>query len=244
MASRPSGSESRSLPIALSLLPALVLALGLGIFVVSNPGFRAEAVLAWDLLWEGEPEALQVWLLGFGAWAPIISGLLQFVTSIFPPGPSFILGIVNAMLYGALLGGLLTFVTALLAAAACFGIARVVGRPGIVRLVSEERLARVDDFMERRGVLAVFLGRLVPFFNPDLVSYAAGVTGIRWFPFLVAVAAGALPSTIFYSIVGAAAIETTGWVIGLVAVATIVPLVLLALFGQRIWKGRPRGEDG
>lgn len=232
-----------STPVMLSLIPALLLALALVGIWWTNPEIRAQATVAWDLLWDGEPEAIQDWLRAFGIWAPVVSGLLQLVTSLFPPGPSFLLGIVNAMLYGMVLGGLLTFVTALAAAAACFGIARLVGRPGMERFLSTRRLNQVDGFMQKRGVLAVFLSRLVPFINPDLVSYAAGVTGIRFVPFLLGVGAGAVPSTIFYSVVGARAIEAAGWVLLVVAGATVLPLLFLALFGQRLWRRyRSRSE--
>ncbi|MEX2530722.1 MAG: TVP38/TMEM64 family protein [Gemmatimonadota bacterium] len=233
-AGRPGGG-GRSKPLALSLVPALLLAAGFGLLVATSARFRSELVTAGALLRHGDAVGLQDWLLGYGFWAPLVSGLLQVATSVFPPGPSFLLAIANAMLYGAVLGGLLTFVTALGAAAVCFGIARKVGRPGIERLVSRSKLERMDAFMQRHGILAVFLGRLIPFINPDIVSYAAGVTRIGWVPFLLAVGAGAFPSTVFYSVVGAAALEMAGWVILMVAVSTIVPLILLAWFWRRFF---------
>jgi uncharacterized membrane protein YdjX (TVP38/TMEM64 family) len=204
------------------------------VLLVWSPGLRGELVTAWDLLVDGDPEPLKDWLLDFGVWAPVVSALLQIATSIFPPLPSFLVGIANAMVYGAVLGGVLTFVTALLAAAVCFGIARLIGRPGVVRIISLESLEKMDDFMDRRGLLAVFLARLIPFINPDVVSYVAGVTGIRWIPFLVAIGAGSVPAVVFYSVVGAAAIESTPWVIGMVAVSTVLPLVLLVVFRKRL----------
>lgn len=222
------------LPLVLSLLPIILLIAGFLLFLAWSPGLREELGTAWHLLVQGDAEPLQEWLLQFGMWAPAVSALLQVATSVFPPLPSFLVAIANAMLYGAVLGGLLTFVTALLAAAICFGIARLVGRPGIVRIVSRETLEKVDGFMERRGLLAVFLTRLVPFINPDVVSYAAGVTGIRWLPFLLAIAAGSVPATVFYSVVGAAAIRSTPWVIGMVFASTIVGVILLLAFRKRI----------
>jgi uncharacterized membrane protein YdjX (TVP38/TMEM64 family) len=221
-------------PFVLAALPMLLLMLAFLGLLAWSPGLRGELITAWDLLVDGDPEPLKDWLLDFGVWAPVVSALLQIATSVFPPLPSFLVAIANAMVYGAVLGGLLTFVTALLAAAVCFGIARLIGRPGVIRIISLESLEKMDDFMERRGLLAVFLARLIPFINPDVVSYVAGVTGIRWFPFLVAIAAGAVPATVFYSVVGAAAIESTPWVIGMVAVSTILPLVLLFIFRKRL----------
>jgi uncharacterized membrane protein YdjX (TVP38/TMEM64 family) len=243
--SQAPSSGDRTLPIALSLIPLVLLVLAAAGLVLFSEGFRGELVVAWDLMRAGDPEGVRDWLLGFGGWAPLMSALLQVATSVFPPGPSFLLGIANAMVFGMVLGGLLTFVTQLGAAAVCFGIARVVGRPGVERLVSTESLARVDGFMRRRGVVAVFLGRLIPFINPDLVSYAAGVTGIRWAPFMLAVGAGAVPSTLFYSVIGATALEATGWVVGAVTVSTVLPLFLLLLFRRRIsrWYAERRDSD-
>jgi uncharacterized membrane protein YdjX (TVP38/TMEM64 family) len=223
----------RLTPTLLALLPAMLLVATLGGLLL-HPGFRGELSTVWGLLLDGDPEPLRGWLLGFGMWAPLVSGLLQVATSVFPPGPSFVVAIANAMLFGMIRGGILTFVTALLAAAICFGIARVVGRPGVERLISERSLARMDGFMARRGFLTVFIGRLIPFINPDVVSYAAGVTGIRWVPFLIAIAAGSLPATAFYSIVGATAIEASGWVMLVVFLVSSVPLFGLFLFRRRI----------
>ncbi|MEX2528113.1 MAG: TVP38/TMEM64 family protein [Gemmatimonadota bacterium] len=230
----PASRSGRTLPMLLTLLPLLlVVCLVAGLFIF-NPALRGEFAVAWGHLFDGETDALREWLLSYGAWAPVLSVLLQVSAAIFPPGPQFLLGIVNAMAFGLLWGGLLTLLSQLLAAVVCFGIARIVGRPGVIRIVDEEKLKKMDSFMARRGMLAVFLGRLIPFINPDLVSYAAGVTGIRWLPFLLAVGAGAIPSTLFYSVVGVTAVETTGWVVVMVGVATLAPLVLLVFLRKRL----------
>lgn len=200
---------------------------------------------AWALLWESDPDRIRAWIVGFGVWAPLASTALQTASSLIPVLPGFVLAIANAMIYGAVLGGALTFSSALLAGACCFGLARALGRPGVERIVSTESLARVDAFMERRGMLAVFLGRLIPFINPDIVSYAAGATAIRWGPFLVAMSAGALPATVFYSVVGAAASERSGAVVLMVTLAALVPLGILWLFRHRIpWLARRTSRAG
>jgi uncharacterized membrane protein YdjX (TVP38/TMEM64 family) len=213
---------------AVLLLSSGILVLGL----VLVP--HQELSEGWDLLWAGDPEELRSWLEGLGGWAPLASGVLQILSSLVPVLPGFVLAIANAMLYGALLGGALTFVTALMAAGACFGLARLLGRPGVERIVSPARLERVDRFMERRGLLAIFLGRLVPFINPDVVSYAAGATSIGWVPFFLAMGAGSVPATVFYSIVGAFAVESFGVVIAIVLVATLAPLAILWLIRDRL----------
>lgn len=189
----------------------------------------------WRLLASGDPERIREWLLAFGIWAPIVSGLLQILSSLLPFLPGFVLSIANAMLYGALLGGLLTFSTSLLAAAICFGIARILGRSAIERVVAPATLARVNHFVERRGGWAVFWGRLLPFINPDVVSYAAGLTRLGWIRFLIAMGAGALPATVFYSILGAAALDMAPGALVLVTAATLLPLVAVWYFRAKIF---------
>lgn len=193
-----------------------------------------EAREGWFLLLRGEAEGLRLWLLDFGVWAPIASGLLQILSSLVPFLPGFVLAIANAMLYGAWLGGLLTFTTSLLAAAICFWIARAAGRSAVERLVSPGTLARVNGFLERRGWWAVFWGRLLPFINPDVVSYAAGLSRMGGLRFLGAMAAGAFPATVFYSIVGASALRAAPWAIAAVTAATLLPLLLAWYFRERI----------
>jgi uncharacterized membrane protein YdjX (TVP38/TMEM64 family) len=230
---------SRAGTLVLTLLPTLLLLAGVVIFVVLLPGVRQEFLVVWDLLVEGDVEPLRMWLLSFGAWAPLVSVLLQVATSVFPPGPSFLLALANPLIFGPFRGALLTLGSAVLAAGICFGLARVLGRPWVSHVVSPEKLARMDGFMARNGIFAVFLGRLIPFINPDLVSYAAGVTGIRWGPFLLAMALGTLPSTLFYTVIAITALEVTGWVIGGVVIVSILPLLLLVFlrpsFFRRGW---------
>ncbi len=230
--------------MVLAVLPALLVAGVIAGLLLSHPGVRSELVTAWGLLTQGDAEPLRAWLQQFGFWAPVVSGLLQIVTSLFPPFPSFLVSIANAMLYGPLWGGILTWVTALLAAAACFALARFLGRPGVVRIVSAQSLERVDDFMDRQGLWAVFVARLIPFINPDVVSYAAGITRIRWGPFLVAIAAGSVPAVVFYSVVGGAAIKSTPWVAALVGVSTFLPVVLLWVYWRRRLRPKAGGGPG
>lgn len=48
----------------------------------------------------------------------------------------------------------------------------------------------------------ILLSRLVPVISFDLISYMAGLSGIRPSAFIVATALGMLPATIIYSFIG------------------------------------------
>lgn len=244
---RTEGGRRTRVWVALAVIGAAGVVVGLAF---GWDPLAREAREGWVLLLQGEAEGLRLWLLDFGVWAPIASGLLQILSSLVPLLPGFVLSIANAMLYGALMGGLLTFSTSLLAAGICFGIARAAGRPAVERVVSAQTLARVDRFLERRGWWAVFWGRLLPFINPDVVSYAAGLSRLGGMRFLGAMGAGALPATIFYSIIGATAIRAAPWAIAMVSAATLLPLFLIWYFREKISRrfmeeeGEVRGDDG
>jgi uncharacterized membrane protein YdjX (TVP38/TMEM64 family) len=165
----------------------------------------------------------------------MISTLLQIVTSVLAPLPSFVVTFVNAMLFGLWWGALLTWTTALLAAAICFGIARSLGRPVVERFVPLRALRGTDRFFTRHGVLAVLVARLIPFVNPDVISYAAGMTGMRWRLFMLSIAAGSVPSTLLYSYLGSRGVTSVGWLL-----IPLVVLGLLTLGGALLRGAQPR----
>jgi uncharacterized membrane protein YdjX (TVP38/TMEM64 family) len=185
------------------------------------PGVRGEVNAAVLLVARADIAPLREYLLAFGWWAPAISTLLQIVTSVLAPLPSFVLTFVNAMVFGFWWGALLTWTTALLASAICFGMARALGRPVVERFVPLGALEATDRFFQHHGVLAVVVARLIPFVNPDVLSYAAGLTGMRWRLFMLSIAAGSVPSTLLYSYLGSRGVTAVGWL--------LIPLVVLGL---------------
>jgi uncharacterized membrane protein YdjX (TVP38/TMEM64 family) len=216
---------------------ALLIAFGIvaaGLAYGLLPDLRAEVNAALLLAARADIAPLRAYLLGFGWWAPVISTLLQILTSIIAPLPSFVLAFVNAMLFGLWWGALLTWTTALLAAAICFAMARALGRPVVERFVPRGALESTDRFFIRHGVLAVLIARLIPFVNPDVLSYAAGLTSMRWRLFMLSIAVGSWPSTILYSYLGSRGITTVGWL--------LIPLVVLGLLtlGGALLRGPKR----
>jgi len=55
---------------------------------------------------------------------------------------------------------------------------------------------------EKRGFYVILIARLLPFISFDVISYLAGLSGIRPLSFAVATALGMLPATIVYSLFG------------------------------------------
>ena len=113
----------------------------------------------------------------------------------------------------------------MLGTAICFFIAQYLGRPVVAKLVSEPALASADCFFERYGKHAVFIARLIPLVSFDVISYGAGLTGMRFLGFWIVTGIGQLPATILYSYLGAqmtGTIQILFWAFGIVVAISIV----------------------
>jgi uncharacterized membrane protein YdjX (TVP38/TMEM64 family) len=214
-----------------SHLPLIVLVTALAGSVAAYlglPGLRAEVDEVMVILAEADVTPLRDYLLRYGAWAIVATALLQIVSSLIPPLPSWILGLVNAMLFGFVPGFIITWTTALLAAGICFWVARLIGRPAVEKFVSRRVVERTDHWVDRHGILAVIVGRLIPFINPDILSYAAGLTSMRTAPFLLGIGLGAIPATLLYTFMGARGITDVGWLAVVIGVMTLLGLAAWA----------------
>jgi uncharacterized membrane protein YdjX (TVP38/TMEM64 family) len=83
-----------------------------------------------------------------------------------------------------------------------FLIARRIGRPRLAARLSPSTMQQIDDMSERMGVRAIILMRLLPLFNFDWVSYAAGLTSISLMKFAMATLIGMTPTVIAITAVG------------------------------------------
>ncbi|WP_236242970.1 TVP38/TMEM64 family protein [Streptomyces sp. CC228A] len=130
-----------------------------------------------------------------GAWAPFVFALC-YALAVTGLLPGAVLSATAGALFGVPVGAAAVLVGATAGASLSFGIGRRLGRPAVERYAGTGRLARLDDFLARRGFLAVLVMRLVPLFPFNLVNYGAGVSGVRFLPFVTATALGIVPGTL------------------------------------------------
>ena len=80
----------------------------------------------------------------------------------------------------------------------------------------------------------VFLSRLLPFISFDLVSYAAGLTPLKWWRFAVATMAGIIPASFLLAHFGGemASLDSARVVEAVVALGA---LTALPIAGKLIW---------
>jgi uncharacterized membrane protein YdjX (TVP38/TMEM64 family) len=171
-------------------------------------------------------EAFRDYLLQFGLWAPVVSAALMVFQSVIAPLPAFVVTFTNGLLFGWAWGAVLSWSSSMIGAAACFWIARALGRPIVEKLVGGTKALEVSDlFFRRYGKRAILIARLLPFVSFDIISYGAGLTPTSFWQFLVATGVGQLPATLLYSYLGenlTGSVRVLSWVFSITLVIFIV----------------------
>jgi uncharacterized membrane protein YdjX (TVP38/TMEM64 family) len=142
------------------------------------------------------------YIRSFGPLAIGISFLLMVFQSLAAPLPAFLITFANAAIFGWIGGATLSWTSSMVGAAACFGIAKLYGRNAVSKLTGKASLESVDKFFDKFGTKSIFIARLLPFMPFDIVSYAAGLTSMKFWTFFIATGLGQLPATIIYSYAG------------------------------------------
>ncbi len=200
-----------------------------GLAYLLSEGFRSEVDRALAILGRGDVAGLRNYILSFGVWAPLVSALLMILQALVAPLPSFVLSFANGLAFGTFWGGMLSLASASLAAAVGFCIARFLGRGPVEALVGRAHLGAADRWFLRWGAYAILAARLVPVVSFDIVSYAAGLTRMGFWRFMLATVIGMAPATFIYAYLGEQApqyVQVLLAVFGVVIVGAVVAAVL------------------
>lgn len=142
------------------------------------------------------------WIEGFGALGPMIYTLLLAATIVVTPLPSVVVIGAGGLAFGTIAGTVYTVAGGMLGATINFFIARRLGRGFVERRLGDRAMAQIDMYADRMGARLVFLTRLIPLFNFDWVSYAAGLTRMKFESYAIASVLGMLLPVIGMTYVG------------------------------------------
>ena len=149
--------------------------------------------------------ALRGWLDGAGplGWAAVVLGVSG---ALMTPVPRTALSVLLGAAAGFPAGLAVAVAAGWLGGMGGFVLGRHLGRDAVAR-VAGRRLARADRLFRDRGFLAVVLARMspVPFW---VVSYAAGLSSIRWLPATLGTVVGVVPGAVLHVGIGASVV---GW---------------------------------
>jgi uncharacterized membrane protein YdjX (TVP38/TMEM64 family) len=181
----------------LILLAAAVLA----VVYFAVPGVNSAVTEAVAVLGSANLDKVADYIRSFGGWAMAFSFLLMVFSSLIAPLPAFMITLSNAAIFGWWQGALLSWSSAMMGSALCFGISRALGRDVVEKFAGNGALASVEGYFEKYGTKTILICRLLPFVSFDAVSYFAGLTPMKFLPFFIATGIGQTPATIVYSYV-------------------------------------------
>ncbi|MEU4236597.1 VTT domain-containing protein [Actinoplanes sp. NPDC026619] len=147
-------------------------------------------------------------ILDMGHAAPVaiavVGGLLLSVLV-----PRTAITLACGALLGAATGAMTALAAAVIAATATYYAGRWAGR-GALNARAGGRLARLDVWLNRRGLSAVLLVRFLPLAPFGLIGYAYGTTSVCRKRYLLGTTLASIPSAVSYAVIGAAVANPHG----------------------------------
>lgn len=171
------------------------------------------------------PQDIREWILSYGLFAPVLYILLYTLRPLIL-FPASVLSLTAGLAFGAVWGTVYTIIGATAGAILSFLVARKLGGKFVKGKTSGPRMTKITDQLEKRGFVYVILLRLIPLLNFDLISYAAGVSRVRFASFVLGTFLGIIPGTFAYNFLGSSILgDNIGKVIAAILVFLLISIV-------------------
>ena len=189
-------------------------------------------------------DALRTFVLGWGPLAPAVYVAIVIVEVLVAPFPGALLYAPGGALFGGFLGGTLSLIGNTIGAWIAAWLAGTVGEGWLSRRLEGSRFDELRRRLDARGTWVVFLLRLNPLTSSDMVSYVAGLAGVRPVHVAVGTFFGMAPQCYLQAYLAATIFEVLpDWVIAvLVLVLLAAAAILVAVMLRRSPAGRPPGS--
>ncbi|ELM1922025.1 TVP38/TMEM64 family protein [Escherichia coli] len=127
--------------------------------------------------------------------------ILLFIIATLFLLPGSILVIAGGIVFGPLLGTLLSLIAATLASSSSFLLARWLGRDLLLKYVGHSHIFQaIEKGIARNGIDFLILTRLIPLFPYNIQNYAYGLTTIAFWPYTLISALTTLPGIVIYTV--------------------------------------------
>lgn len=207
------GAEVFSRPIGypkgMSRFPVLPLLVGLALLLAGLlglyflwPGLREGLEGVYRLLSRGNLKEIRAWVASLGWVGPLAILLLMIAQTLVSVVPMTLVMLVSVLAFGPVLGGVLGWTGAVVAAMVGYGLARLLGPVVVDRLVSEPIRRKVEAHVERYGPWAIVALRFSLVVPTDSVNFVAGLVRMHPLKFLLATALGAAPVAVVVAWLG------------------------------------------
>lgn len=200
------------------LVIALIVALSIGSFFIDLTAFQQTIADA-------------------GIWAPVLYVLAKSSTVIFAPLSGTALYVLSAPLFGFWKGVMLSFIGDFVGAVVTFYLSRFFGQPVIKYFAGKKNMKYIESTLDIMSTYKGFVSvRLAALTMPEIASYAAGLTKLRFTQFIfIHMAIDIIPIIVMTTPGLLFSQEIPVW-FGLTAIvsATLVTVVSVIIFARMV----------
>ncbi len=174
----------------------------------------------------GDEAQIQAWLDHLGPLGPLGAIALNALQVVVAFIPGYVTQVASGFFFGYPKGAVYGVIGMLLGGVIAVGLARLLGRPLVVRMVGEDRLNRWEHVARLDSLPIWFILMLAPF--GDVPYYIAGLTSLAIWKIIAVAALVRTPSVLIATAVGAGVIDYRNpFFIAGVVIVVIVAVVAL-----------------
>jgi uncharacterized membrane protein YdjX (TVP38/TMEM64 family) len=147
------------------------------------------------------PKNLKRYILSYGSFSVLAFIAIYSIKPVLLIVPSSLLSILAGNIFGPWYGLILSMISCFFSASLAFFLAKKLGKSFVDKLLKGKGL-KIDSDIEKHGFKVMLLMRLSFVFPYDPLSYAAGLSSMRYKDFISGTILGILPEMVAYSFMG------------------------------------------
>lgn len=148
-----------------------------------------------------KPRNIKRYILSYGKFAALAFVIIYSLKPILFVVPASLLSIMAGGIFGPWKAFLLSMVSCFLSASFAFFLAKKLGKPFVDKIL-KGKVMKLDNGIEKHGFIIMLLMRLSFVFAYDPLSYASGLTSMKYKDFILGTVIGIVPEMLAYSFMG------------------------------------------
>lgn len=178
------------------------------------------------------------YILSYGKFSSLIFILIYSLKPVLLVVPTSLLSILAGNIYGPYKAVLMSMIGCFGSGTVAFFLARFLGRSFVDKILKGKAMT-LDDSIEKHGFKIMALMRLAVIFPYDPLSYAAGLSKMRYRDFILGTLVGIFPEMVSYSLMG----KNLKHPFSLKFILPIVLIIIFAMAASYAYKNYKNGND-
>lgn len=151
----------------------------------------------------GDVDGLAEYFRSFGAWAIVVSFVLDVLINAGSVFPSIFISTANGLIFGLPLGILISWLAETTGVVISFWLMRYLFRSTAEKMIAKSSmLMKIDDLSGRKGLQWMAAARMLPYFPSGILTAIGAVSKISTRDYIIANLIGKFPSTALEVVIG------------------------------------------